>query len=161
MTDRQYYAKNWLLQLSQEQQLLRAEQRALEHLKGKLSGGVSRYDRPAGRGDPITAQAAQEDAMIDYSMQLERVERARHRYARAVENIQKVFDNIPARFKPIAIDRYINGLKWEKIEDIYSYSSSQVFVINNQILEAVAAVLEAKKTELIIDDPKETAATAS
>ena len=150
MTDEQYQAKTWLMRLDDYAKKLNAEKRTLEMLQDRLYKGVSKYDGPTGRKDPTTARAAHEDALIDFSEQAAKVEKAKAEQYAELQLRHEVIDAIPQKLQGLAIDRYINGIKWEKLADIYNYSRSNVFEINKQILDNVAEVLNAKKTPLII-----------
>lgn len=150
MTDEQYQAKKWLMRLDEYAQKLNAEKRTLEMLQDRLYKGVSNYDGPTGRRDPISARAAHEDALISFSEQAAKVEKAQKEYYAELQLRHEVIDAIPQKLQGLAIDRYINGIKWEKLADLYNYSRSNVFEINKQILDNVAEVLNAKKTTLII-----------
>lgn len=158
MTDKQLFAKDWLTYLEDLAEKLKAERRTLEFLQNRLCSGVSKYDSFAGRSDLIVSQAAHDDAQISISMQRERIEKAQRNYISRLETTRKVLEQIPPRMQAIAIDRYINGIKWEKLETLHNYSKSQLFNINRKILNCVADILSANKTNLTTSAKQEATA---
>ena len=152
MTDAQYTAKNWLMRLRGYEDRLNAEKRTLEMLQSRLFKGVSNYGAYNGRRDPETARAAHEDALIEFSEQTARVEKAQKEYIAEVSITREVIDAIPLELRGLAIDRYINNIKWENLTDIYNYGHSQLFKFNTVILDKVAEVLNAKTTQLTITE---------
>lgn len=150
MTDAQYTAKVWLSRLNDYADKLKAEKRTLEMLQTRLFRGVSNYDGYTGRADPMTRRAAHEDALIDFSEQTARVEKAQKEYLAEVAITREVIEAIPIDLQALAIDRYINGYKWEQLEDLYHYGKSMLFRFNADILDNVAEVLAVKKVKLEI-----------
>jgi len=150
MTDKQYTAKLWLMRLENYAGKLKAEKRTMLMLESRLYKGVSRYEGYTGRADPMQAQAAHEDAMIAYSEQAERIQKSQADYMRELKATREILEQLPGLLAPIAIDRYINGLKWEKIETIYHYGHSQMFRLNGDILDHVADILTATNTPIIV-----------
>ena len=150
MTEAQYTAKNWLMLLCDYEQKLKAEKRTLEMLQAKLYKGVSSYEAFNGRKDPETARAAYEDALLSFSEQSARVEKAQKVYLAELELRREIIEAIPLNLQSIAIDRYINGIKWDNLERLHGYSKSNLFKLNIDILENVAEVLNAKNTNLEI-----------
>ena len=158
MTDEQYQAKNWLMRIQDYAGKVDAARRTLEMLEHRLHRGVMNYEGYTGRRDPITAQAAHDDALMDYSMQAERLEQAQREYFAVMITTREVLEVLPMSIKPLAIDRYINGLNWQELEKIYEYSRPQLYRFNSNILTQVAEVLNIKKTELTITaNPKSSA----
>jgi len=160
MTDEQYQAKNWLMRIHDYASKVDAERRTLEMLKHRLHRGVTNYEGFTGRRDPMTAQAAHDDALIEYSMQAERLEQAEREYIAVMDTTREVLEALPIKYRALAIDRYINGLKWQELIKIYNYSNAQVHRLNNDILTHVAEVLNIKKTPLTITKTQKTKATA-
>ena len=162
MTNEQYTAKNWLMRLNDYAHKVDAERRALEVLQNRLYKGVSNYEGNTGRKDPLSARAAHEDALIEYSEQAARIEKAQKEYIAELTITREVLEALPVELQALAIDRYINGYKWGYLEKVYPYSSAELYRQNNIILEHVAEILNAKKTPLIItrDKRTQTAATA-
>lgn len=158
MTNEQYQAKNWLMRLSNYADKLNAERRTLEMLQNRLYRGVANYDNYTGRKDPLTARAAHEDALIEFSEQAARVEKAQKEYIAELNTTREVLEGLPIELKPLAFDRYINGSKWKELERIYPYSIAELYRQNNEILERVAQILKAKNTPLINQDKKQEAA---
>ena len=151
MTDAQFVAKEWLIKLQEYEQKLKAEKRTLEMLEDKLYKGVSHYEGDTGRTDPLMRRAAHEDALIDFSEQTARVEKAQAVYIAELELRHEVINAIPENLQALAIDKYINGLKLEKLKEIYHYEQSQLYIYFGRILDNVAEVLNAKPTILRID----------
>ena len=150
MTDKQYTAKLWLMRIETYAGRLKAEKRTLLMLESKLYKGVSRYEGYTGRADPMQAQAAHEDAIIAYSEQAERIQKAQADYLRELKITRDILAQLPGLLSAIATDRYINGLKWEKIEKLYNYGHAQLFRLNGDILDHVADILAATNTPIIV-----------
>lgn len=149
MTDSAYHAKNWLLRLSDLSKKVEAERRTLEMLEAKLYKGVSSYDCIHYRIDPSQAQANHEDNLLSFSFQLQRVEQTQNKYLHELEITQNVMEELPDMLAALLTDRYINGIKWQKLLDVYHYEKTQLFEYNAKALELLAKVLEEK--EIIID----------
>lgn len=149
MTDSAYHAKNWLLRLSDLSKKVEAERRTLEMLEAKLYKGVSSYDCIHYRIDPSQAQANHEDNLLSFSFQLQRVEQAQNKYLHELEITQNVMEELPDMLAALLTDRYINGIKWQKLLDVYHYEKTQLFEYNAKALELLAKVLEEK--EITID----------
>ena len=152
MTDAMYYAKCFFNNLQSYEQKVKAERRTLGKLQARISRTVSSYETGSRRGDAVTAQASHENALLDFSMQCERVEKAQRKYLQAVADTQKVIDAISPELQPLAIDRYINGLKWDRLEIIYNYGRSQLFEHNKKILAQAAEIMKAEHIEIIIEE---------
>ena len=148
MTDEQYQAKEWLMRIFDYADKLDAERRTLEMLQTRLYKGVSNYGGFMGRKDPSTAQASHEDALIEFSEQSARVEKAQIEYMHELKTTREVLELLPLNLQPLAINRYINGYKWDKLEEIHHYGKSMLFVLNRDILKSVAQILKAKQTPL-------------
>ena len=160
MTNEQYQAKNWLMRIPDYAAKVDAERRTLEMLQSRLYRGVANYDNYTGRKDPMTARAAHEDALIEVSMQAERVEKAQKEYIAELNTTRATLEALPAHLKALAIDRYLNGIKWDKLEKIYPYCRSELYRQNIDILEHVAQILKAEQTPLIITPDKKQEAAA-
>lgn len=142
MTDRQNDAKKWLKKLGDYSRRVDVERRTLEMLQHRLYKGVANYENGPGQHDAEIARAAYEDSMIECSVQADRVEGAQLAYTSELENVRRVLECLPVYLYSIAVDRYINGIKWEQIEDIHRYSKSTVARYNLDILDHVADYLE-------------------
>lgn len=149
MTDKQLYAKRWLNRLNDYELLLQAERRTLEVLETRLYKGVSCYEI-TGQCDRITANAKNDNNLYDYSNQVSRVEKAQAYYLSELAKVRGVLEQLPDELKPLAIDRYINGLKWEKLAELYKYSDAQIYRKNTAILNRVAQILAPDPIELQI-----------
>lgn len=147
MTDSQMLAKNWLLSLHDYAEILKAEKRTLEMLEAKLYRGVSSYEYKGPR-DFDRSRAAHEDALAAYSAQIVRTEKAQKNYITALEQTQRVIAKLPAKLQALAIDKYINMLPQRDLEKIHHYQRSQIFNLCRKILDRVAEILAADKTEL-------------
>lgn len=160
MTNEQYTAKNWLMLLRDYEDKLKAEKRTLEILEQRLFRGVTNYNGTAGHIDTDAARAAHEDALADYSEQLQRIEKAQRVYIAEMHLRREVIDAIPFNLQALAIDRYINGFKWDRLEKLHPYSIAELYRQNTKILEHVAQILNAKQTPLTItqDERQEAAA---
>ena len=150
MTDRQFTAKQWLNRLQTHDEILKAERRTLEMLEAKLYKGVAIYEGSGAHIDAFTAHSAQEDALADYSAQIDRIQAAENAYLKEVEQTHKIIEQIPEELQAVAIDRYINGISWEKLEIIHCYSRSSLMRHNLLILDSIADILSATTTELTL-----------
>ena len=160
MTDEQYKAKKWLMRLRDYSQNVKTEEHTLFILKTRINGGVVNYYSYTGRRDPIVSRAAYEDAIIDYSEQAARVEKARKEYATEMISTRNLFDSLPIELRGLAIDKYLNDLKIEQLIKIYELSRAEIMRQNIEILEHVAQILKAKNTPLIINQDKKQEAAA-
>jgi len=159
MTDAQCRAQNWLYRLQDYEQIYNAEKNTLETLHAKLYGGVSKYEN-TGRGasDPILSQAARNDALIAFSLQAEKMERAHAEYIKQLQITQSVIDKLPPQYRALATDKYINRKKQEELEEIYHYGHTRLTYFCGVILSHIAEILEGK-SEVI--PPKKTKKTAA
>lgn len=160
MTDEQYKAKKWLMRLRDYSQNLKTEEHTLFILKTRINGGVVNYYSYTGRRDPIVSRAAYEDAIIDYSEQAARVEKAQKEYIAEMISTRNLFDSLPIELRGLAIDKYLNDLKIEQLIKIYELSRAEIMRQNIEILEHVAQILKAKNTPLIINQDKKQEAAA-
>lgn len=147
MTDSQMLAKNWLLSLQDYAEILKAEKRTLEMLEARLCRGVSSYEYKGPR-DLDRSRAAHEDALAAYSAQIVRTEKAQKVYITALQQTQHVIEQLPAELQALAIDKYINKLSQRELEKAHNYGHTQIFHYLGVILEFVAEILAADKTEL-------------
>lgn len=150
MTDEQYHAKNWLMLLRDYENKLKAEQRTLEILKQRLFKGVTNYEAPGRHLDITATRGAYEDTLADFSEQAQRIEKAQREYIAEMQLRREVIDAIPANLQALAIDRYINGFKWDRLEQLHPYSIAELHRQNIKILDNVAQILNTKKTPLTI-----------
>lgn len=152
MTDSAYHAKLWLLRLSDLSKKVEAERRTLEMLEAKLYRGVSSYDGIHYRIDPTQAQANHEENLLSFSFQLQRVEKAQNKYLHELEITQNVMEELPDMLAALLTDRYINGIKWQKLLDVYHYEKTQLFEYNQKALEQLAEVLKQRNIHIVTEE---------
>ena len=159
MTDAQYRAQNWLYRLQDYEQIYNAEKNTLETLHDRLYGGVSKYESDnTGHRDPILSQAARNDALLAFSMQAEKMEKAHAEYIKQIQITQSVIDKLPPKYRALATDKYINRKKQEELEELYHYGHTRLTYFCGVILSHIAEILEGKP-EVI--PPKKTKKTAA
>lgn len=145
MTDAQYRAQNWLYRLQDYEQIYNAEKSTLEVLHEKLYGGVVHYENTGtGRRDPILSQAARNDALLAFSLQTEKMEKAHAEYIKQLQITQSVIEKLPPEYRALATDKYINRKKQEALEETYHYGRTRINYFCGIILKEVAAILESK-----------------
>lgn len=137
-------AKKWLNRNYHATRELDAEQRLLEVLLNRLGTGVATYKSDGTEShDSDAARARHEDALLEYSSQKEKVERLQHRLIRETARTKKAIDLLSdPTHRAVAIDRYINCLRWADVASLEHISIAQVYRINNAMLEQMADVLK-------------------
>ena len=117
MRDECYQAKLWLNRNYYSSRQLDADRRRLSIIENKLGSGVAKYENDGtGFGDGDAARARHEDTLLDYSEQKARVEREERELKEETAKTRSAIDKLDDDdCKAVAIDRYINCLKWNEI----------------------------------------------
>lgn len=139
-------AKNWLNRNYNDHKQLDADRRTLEIMENRLSAGVARYDSDGTEShDADAAKARHDDALLDYSTQKAKVEKEERRLFRELVKTRNAIDQLsdPAQ-KAVAIDRYINRLRWEDIAKVEHVSIAQIYRLHRFMLEQMAEILKFK-----------------
>ena len=137
-------AQSWLNRNYNAHKQLDADKRMLEIMENRLQSGVTRYESDGTESrDADAAKARHDDALLEYSMQRQKVEKEERRLIREMVKTRNAIDLLddPAQ-KAIAIDRYINRLRWEDIATLEHVSIAQVYRINATMLEKMADILK-------------------
>lgn len=146
MTDACFQAKEWLNRNRDVAMQLAADKRLLEIIENRLSSGVARYDHDGSSGSRDSARASHEDLLADYSELRRKIEREETQYLREVIKTRRVIDHLS---KPIliaiAVDRYINGLRWTDIADLEHLSQAQVYRYHGDLLIEISSILNREK----------------
>ena len=147
MKNEAYRAKNWLNRNYQLSRQLEADQRMLEIMRNRLQSGVARYDSDGSEShDPDRAKARHDDALLEYSLQMEKVEKEARRLTEEDLKTRKAIGELSdPTHRAVAIDRYINRLKWDKVAALEHRSVAQVFRDHKDMLEKMAEVLRSGK----------------
>ena len=143
MTESMKRAKAWLNRCHFLSKELEADKRTLELLKSRLGANVSKYESDGTENhDPDAARARHDDALADYSMQKDLVEKKEIELAEEMRKRRTAIAELsdPAH-RAVAIDRYINRLTWEDIAKVEHISEAQVYRFNKAILEGMVKVL--------------------
>lgn len=146
MTDDMYHAKTWLNRCYNKAKQLEADRRMLEIMQSRLGANVSKYDSDGTEAhDPEAAKARHDDALLDYSLQCNKVEKDAQSLSAEMTKTRRAIDELsdPAH-QAVAIDRYINRFKWEDIAKLEHISIAQVFRVHSAMLERIAPILRHK-----------------
>lgn len=139
-------AKEWLNRNYNAHKQLDADRRTLEIMENRLQSGVARYESDGTEHhDADQAKARHDDALLDYSIQKAKVEKEERRLVREMVKTRKAIDGLSdPEQKAVAIDRYINRLRWEDIAKLEHVSIAKVYRLNAQMLEKMAEILKFK-----------------
>lgn len=142
MTDASYKAKEWLNRKYKFSLLVDAEKRTLEALSARLGATVSRYESDGTEcHDPDKARARHEDTLLEYSEQKAKVEKDERELlsenAKTRAAIGQLSDPVQ---QAVAIDRYINRLRWDDIAKLNHFSVAHVKRIHGSMLEKMATI---------------------
>ena len=115
----------------------------LSIIENRLGSGVAKYENDGtSSGDSDAARARHEDTLLEYSEQRAKVEREERELLTEMTKTRKAIDKLADDdCKAVAIDRYINRLKWNDIADLEHISRAQVFRVHDKMLEAMAKIL--------------------
>jgi len=151
MTDKAYRAKEWLTRNDGLIEELKAEHDTLLMMSGKVNSAVAAYETDgANHRDIEAAKARREDALLDFSKQMERIEKKQAKLIAELNKTQDVIDLIEYRtsrgdygalYRTIAKRRYVVGQKWPEIAELLHRSKQQLDRDNIKICELVADIL--------------------
>jgi hypothetical protein len=119
----------------------------LEIMRNRLGSGVARYESDGSEShDPDRAKARHDDALLEYSLQMEKVEKEAKRLTEEDLKTRKAISELSdPTHRAVAVDRYINRLKWDKVAALEHRSVAQVFRDHKDMLEKMAEVLRSGK----------------
>ena len=137
-------AKSWLNRCYHFSRQVEADRRMLEVMQNRLQSGVARYENDGtGSGDADAARARHEDELLEYSDQLARVEREEMELVEEITKTRKAIDKLTdSTCKAIAIDRYINRLRWDDIERLEHLSRASMFRYHLKMLVEMVWILK-------------------
>lgn len=151
MTDRAYRAKEWLTRNDGLKEELDAEYDTLLVMSGRVNSAVAAYETDGSNHRDIeAAKARHEDALLDFSSQMERIQKKQLKLIVELNKTQDVIDQIEhktsrgdygALFRAIAKRRYVVGQKWPEIAKLVNRSEQQLLKDNAKICELVADIL--------------------
>lgn len=143
MTEKARRAKKWLSRVYFLGKQLESDQRMLEAIEARLAPGAARYDTDGTENhDPEASKARHEEQLIDYSIQKEKVEKLSAAVASAMTDTRRAIDLLDEpEHIAVAIDRYVNRLKWEDIATLEHISIAKVYRVNAIVLEKLADTL--------------------
>lgn len=151
MTDRAYRAKEWLTRNDGLREELEAEYDTLLVMSGRVNSAVAAYETDGSNHRDIeAAKARREDALLDFSSQMERIQKKQLKLIEEMNKTQDVIDQIEYRtsrgdygalFRAIAKRRYVAGQKWPEIVKLVNRSEQQLNRDNAIICELVADIL--------------------
>ena len=142
MRDECYQAKLWLNRNYYSSRQLDADKRMLAVIENVLGSGVARYENDGSSCDADAARARHEDKLLEYSEQKARVEREERELKEETAKTRSAIDKLDDDdCKAVAIDRYINCLKWNDIATAEHISRAQVFRVHDKMLEQMAKIL--------------------
>ena len=126
MTDRQYYADQWLSRTDDHD----GEIKQLKIRKDSIIEsmyGVGKYDDKAVHGGSDSNPT--EAKNIEYSLICDRIERLERKV------VDKVKDS---KLRGMMIARYINHFSWKKVGEVYHYTKSASYNYRAECLNAIA-----------------------
>lgn len=136
-------AEKWLNRNYGQLKRLDADKRTLEVLSSRIGARVGKLERDGTEShDAARAQTQYEDALFDYSSQAEKVEREARAIAADLEKTRRAINELSNDdLKAVAIDRYINRLRWKDISKVEHISEAEAYRRRIRILEGMAVIL--------------------
>lgn len=147
MKNEAYRAKTWLNRNYQLSRQLEADQRMLEIMLNRLQSGVARYESDGSEShDPDRAKTRHDDALLEYSIQRDKVEKEARKLNREDMKTRKAIGELSdPLLRALATDRYINRLKWEAVAALEHRSIAQIYRDHKTMLERMAEILRSGK----------------
>ena len=143
MTDRAYKAKDWLNRNYHLSKQLDADVRLMNTLADRVNNCIGQYERDGTEShDPERSKAHHEDMLLEYSEQKKKVENLTAKLNAEDRITRRAIDAMSnPELIAVAIDRYINRLKWEDIATLEHLSPAEVYRRHRAMLDAMGAVL--------------------
>lgn len=137
-------ADTWLNRAYGLNQELKASIRTLAMKEASLNSGVARYQSDGTEShDPERSKANREDALLEYSETMDRVEKLRRNLYEENAKTLKAIDQISTgELRAIAIDRYINCMTWKEIASAEHISKSEADRRRLRMLEQMARIIQ-------------------
>jgi len=139
MTDKQFYAKEWLNRMYHVVNKIESLERKRDNVVSSMSG-IGKYD--AEHIPAQTGENASESKNIAYSILSEQIEKEYSRLMmednRTLEVINTLGNTPEAELmKAILIDRYLNRLSWEQIAKLQNYGPTRTYELHSIALEKI------------------------
>ena len=137
-------ADAWLNRAYGLNQELKASIRTLAMKEASLNSGVARYQSDGTEShDPERSKANREDALLEYSETMDRVEKLRRNLYKENAKTLKAIDQISTgELRAIAIDRYINCMTWKEIASAEHISKSEADRRRLRMLEQMVRIIQ-------------------
>lgn len=146
MREELYRAELWLNRNFNDAKRLEADERMLEVLEGRLASCVAKYETDGTQSrDSDAARARHEDTLLDYSTQKQKVETESKKLMAEITRTRAAIDELGDNdLIAVAVDRYINRLRWKDISKVEHVSHATVYRLRLKMLEKMAEILHKK-----------------
>lgn len=136
-------AEQWLNRNYHFIRQVEANKRMLMILSNRLESSVSQYETDGtGTRDVEKSKQRREDMLLDYSELKGLVEKDEKKLVDELTLTRKKIDLLSKpEYVSIAIDRYINRLKWEEISNLEHISQSHLYRLRLEMLEEMTVIL--------------------
>ena len=136
-------AEEWLNRNYHFIRQVEANKRMLMILSNRLESSVSQYETDGtGTRDIEKNKQRREDLLLDYSELKGLVEKDEKKLVEEVTLTRKKIELLSKpEYISLAIDRYINRLKWEDISNLEHISKSHLYRLRLEMLEEMTVIL--------------------
>lgn len=137
-------AERWLNRNYNFIQQVEADKRMLTILTNRLESSVSKYETDGTDvHDVDQSKQRKEDLLLDYSSLKAIVEKEEKKLAKELFITRKMIDQLSKpEYISLAVDRYINRLKWEDISALEHISKSHLYRLRLEMLEEMTEILK-------------------
>ena len=137
-------AERWLNRNYKFIQQVEADKRMLTILTNRLESSVSKYKTDGTDvHDVDQSKQRREDLLLDYSSLKAIVEKEEKKLAKELFVTRKMIDRLSKpEYISLAVDRYINRLKWEDISALEHISKSHLYRLRLEMLEEMTEILK-------------------
>lgn len=137
-------AERWLNRNYKFIQQVEADKRMLTILTNRLESSVSKYETDGTDvHDVDQSKQRREDLLLDYSSLKAIVEKEEKKLAKELFVTRKMIDRLSKpEYISLAVDRYINRLKWEDISALEHISKSHLYRLRLEMLEEMTEILK-------------------
>lgn len=137
-------AERWLNRNYNFIQQVEADKRMLTILTNRLESSVSKYETDGTDvHDVDQSKQRREDLLLDYSSLKTIVEKEERKLAKELYQTRKMIDKLSKpEYISLAVDRYINRLKWEDISALEHISKSHLYRLRLEMLEEMTEILK-------------------
>ena len=136
-------AERWLNRNYNFIQQVEADKRMLTILTNRLESSVSKYETDGTDvHDVDQSKQRREDLLLDYSSLKAIVEKEEKKLAKELYQTRKMIDKLSKpEYISLAVDRYINRLKWEDISALEHISKSHLYRLRLEMLEEMKEII--------------------